>query len=85
MELLIFPLISALASLSIAHFYVLPRWMYKTKLMNVKPFSCVTCLAFWISVIFSLPLMEYKMYFLLPIVGLASSAITILILEKLKI
>lgn len=85
MELLVYPLISALASLSIAHFNVLPRWMYKTKLMNVKPFSCVTCLAFWIGVLLSLPLLDYSLYFMLPVIGLASSAITILILEGFRL
>lgn len=85
MELLVYPLISALASLSIAHFNALPRWIYKIKLMKIKPFSCVTCLSFWIGVTMPIPLLDLSMYYLLPIMGLASSAITILIIEGFKL
>ena len=81
MELLVYPLISALASLAIAHYNVLPRWIYKTILMRNKPFSCVTCLSFWIGVTMPIPLLDLSTYYLLPIMGLASSSISIQVLK----
>jgi hypothetical protein len=81
MELIIYPLISALCALAVAHYNVLPRWFYKIPMMRKKPFSCVTCLSFWISLITSALLLDYTLYYMLPIMALSAPTIAIQIIK----
>ncbi len=43
--------VSTLTALAIAEYHVLPQAWYKTWLARHKPFSCVTCLTFWVAVL----------------------------------
>ncbi len=81
MELIIYPLISALCALAVAHYYVLPRRFYIIPMMRKKPFNCVTCLSFWISLITSALLLDYTLYYMLPIMALSAPTIAIQIIK----
>jgi len=49
MDILVFPiLISALATLAVVEFRVLPGWFYALPFAKRKPFSCMTCFGFWL-------------------------------------
>jgi hypothetical protein len=79
MDTLIFPLlISSLTALAIAEYRVLPQWWYRTWLGRHKPFSCVTCLTFWVAVALTLPTCGWV---LAPVYGLASAGLTVVILQ----
>ena len=79
MDTLIFPLlISSLTALAIAEYHVLPQWWYKTWFARHKPFSCVTCLTFWVAVALTLPTCGWV---LAPVYGLASMGLTVVILQ----
>jgi hypothetical protein len=79
MDILVFPiLISALATLAVVEFRVLPGWFYALSFAKRKPFSCMTCLGFWLGVLLTLPTCQW---YLAPILGLASSATAILLRE----
>jgi len=78
MELILLLLVSSLAALAIAEYYVLPGWWYKTWLGRHKPFSCVTCLSFWLGVCLTLLTCDWM---LAPVYGLASAGLTVVILQ----
>ena len=79
MDTLIFPLlISSLTALAIAEYHVLPQWWYSTWLVRHKPFSCVTCLTFWVTVLLTWSTCGWV---LAPVYGLASAGLTVVILQ----
>jgi len=79
MDTLIFPLlISSLTALAIAEYHVLPQAWYKTWFARHKPFSCVTCLTFWVAVALTLPTCGWVFA---PVYGLASAGLTVVILQ----
>jgi hypothetical protein len=79
MDTLIYPLlISSLTALAIAEYRVLPAFWYRTWLAKHKPFSCITCLSFWISFVLTLTTCESM---LAPVYGLASAGLTVVILQ----
>jgi len=79
MDILVYPiLISALATLAVVEFRVLPGWFYALPIVKRKPFSCMTCFAFWMGVLLTVPTCQW---YLAPILGLASSATAIIIRE----
>jgi hypothetical protein len=79
MDTLIFPLlISSLTALAIAEYHVLPQWWYTTWLGRHKPFSCVTCLTFWVTVLLTWSTCGWV---LAPVYGLASAGLTVVILQ----
>jgi len=78
MELILLLLVSSLAALAIAEYYVMPQWWYKTWLGRHKPFSCVTCLSFWTGFVLTLLTCDWM---LSPVYGLASAGLTVVILQ----
>ena len=79
MDTLVFPLlISSLAALAIAEYHVLPQWFYRTWLGRHKPFSCVTCLSFWVGTCLTLLTCDFAFA---PVYGLASAGLTVVILQ----
>jgi len=78
MELILLLIVSSLAALAIAEYYVLPGWWYKTWLGRHKPFSCVTCLSFWTGFVLTLLTCDWM---LAPVYGLASAGLTVVILQ----
>jgi len=78
MEVLLTLLVSSLTALAIAEYHVLPRWFYRTWLGRHKPFSCVTCLTFWVAALLTLLTCDWM---LAPVYGLASAGLTVVILQ----
>jgi hypothetical protein len=79
MDTLVFPLlISSLASLAIAEYHVLPQWFYRTWLGRHKPFSCITCLSFWMATCLTMLTCDFAFA---PVYGLASAGLTVVILQ----
>ena len=79
MELILTLLVSSLAALAIAEYHVLPAWWYKTWIGRHKPFSCVTCLSFWIMFTVDITNCDFILYAIL--YGLASAGLTVVILQ----
>ena len=78
MEVILTLLVSSLTALAIAEYHVLPQVWYRTWLGRHKPFSCVTCLSFWVAALLALPVFGY---ILAPVCGLASAGLTVVILQ----
>jgi len=78
MEVLLTLLVSSLTALAIAEYHVLPQWWYKTWFARHKPFSCVTCLTFWVAALLTLLTCDWM---LAPVYGLASAGLTVVILQ----
>ena len=78
MEVILTLLVSSLTSLAIAEYHVLPQAWYQTWLGRHKPFSCVTCLTFWVAVLLTMLTCEWM---LAPVYGLASAGLTVVILQ----
>ena len=78
MEVLLTLLVSSLTALAIAEYHVLPHWFYRTWLGRHKPFSCVTCLTFWVAALLTLLTCDWM---LAPVYGLASAGLTVVILQ----
>ena len=78
MEVFLTLLVSSLTALAIAEYHVLPRWFYRTWLARHKPFSCVTCLTFWVAALLTLLTCDW---ILSPVYGLASAGLTVVILQ----
>jgi hypothetical protein len=78
METLLTLLVSSLTALAIAEYHVLPQAWYKTWLAKHKPFSCVTCLTFWVAALLTLLTCDWM---LAPVYGLASAGLTVVILQ----
>ena len=79
MDVLIFPLlVSSLAALAIAEYHVLPQCWYRTWLGRHKPFSCITCLSFWLGASLTLLTCDWM---LAPVYGLASAGLTVVIIQ----
>ena len=78
METLLILIVSSLTALAIAEYHVLPQVWYRTWLARHKPFSCVTCLSFWVAALLALPIFGYL---LAPVCGLASAGLTVVILQ----
>jgi len=78
MQLILLLIVSSLAALAIAEYYVMPQWWYKTWLGRHKPFSCVTCLSFWKGFVLTLLTCDWM---LAPVYGLASAGLTVVILQ----
>ena len=79
MDILVYPiLISALATLAVVEFRVLPQWFYALPFAKRKPFSCMTCFGFWMGVALTLPTCGWM---LAPVYGLASAGLTVVILQ----
>ncbi len=78
MEVLLTLLVSSLTALAIAEYHVLPQVWYRTWLARHKPFSCVTCLTFWVAVLLTLLTCDWM---LAPLYGLASAGLTVVILQ----
>ena len=78
MEVILTLLVSSLTALAIAEYHVLPRWFYRTWLGRHKPFSCVTCLTFWVAALLTLLTCDWM---LAPVYGLASAGLTVVILQ----
>jgi apolipoprotein N-acyltransferase len=83
MELILPLLVSSLAALAIAEYHVLPQWWYKTWLAKHKPFSCVTCLSFWIGFTVGITVFDFNAVVILAAIlyGLASAGLTVVILQ----
>jgi hypothetical protein len=77
------PLICSLAALAIAEYHVLPQWWYKTWLGRHKPFSCVTCLSFWLSFFFGITIFDFNAVgtFAAVLYGLGTAGLTVVILQ----
>ena len=78
MEVILTLLVSSLTALAIAEYHVLPQAWYRTWLGRHKPFSCVTCLTFWVAALLTLLTCDWM---LSPIYGLASAGLTVVILQ----
>ena len=78
MEIILTLLVSSLTALAIAEYHVLPQAWYRTWLGRHKPFSCVTCLTFWVAVLLTLLTCDWM---LAPVYGLASAGLTVVILQ----
>jgi len=78
MEVILTLLVSSLTALAIAEYHVLPQAWYQTWLGRHKPFSCVTCLTFWVAALLTLLTCDYM---LAPVYGLASAGLTVVILQ----
>jgi hypothetical protein len=78
MEVILTLLVSSLTALAIAEYHVLPQVWYRTWLGRHKPFSCVTCLTFWVAALLTLLTCDWM---LAPVYGLASAGLTIVILQ----
>ena len=78
METLLILLVSSLTALAIAEYHVLPQAWYSTWLGRHKPFSCVTCLTFWVAALLTLLTCDWM---LAPVYGLASAGLTVVILQ----
>jgi len=78
METLLTLLVSSLTALAIAEYHVLPQAWYKTWLARHKPFSCVTCLTFWVAALLTLLTCDWM---LAPVYGIASAGLTVVILQ----
>ena len=78
MEVILTLLVSSLTALAIAEYHVLPQAWYRTWLGRHKPFSCVTCLTFWVAVLLTLLTCDWM---LAPVYGLASAGLTVVILQ----
>ena len=78
MEVILTLLVSSLAALAIAEYHVLPQVWYRTWLGRLKPFSCVTCLTFWVAALLTLLTCDWM---LAPVYGLASAGLTVVILQ----
>ena len=70
--------VSSLTALAIAEYHVLPQVWYRTWLGRHKPFSCVTCLTFWVAALLTLLTCDWM---LAPVYGLASAGLTVVILQ----
>ncbi len=78
MEVILTLFVSSLTALAIAEYHVLPQVWYRTWLGRHKPFSCVTCLTFWVAVLLTLLTCDWM---LAPVYGLASAGLTVVILQ----
>ena len=78
MEVILTLFVSSLTALAIAEYHVLPQAWYRTRLGRHKPFSCVTCLTFWVAALLTLLTCDYM---LAPVYGLASAGLTVVILQ----
>ena len=78
MEVILTLLVSSLTALAIAEYHVLPQVWYRTWLGRHKPFSCVTCLTFWVAALLTLLTCDWM---LSPVYGLASAGLTVVILQ----
>ncbi len=78
MEVILTLLVSSLTALAIAEYHVLPQWWYRTWLGRHKPFSCVTCLTFWVAALLTLLTCDWM---LATVYGLASAGLTVVILQ----
>ena len=78
MEVILTLLVSSLTALAIAEYHVLPQVWYRTWLGRHKPFSCVTCLTFWVAALLTLLTCDWM---LAPVYGLASAGLTVVILQ----
>ena len=78
MEVILTLLVSSLAALAIAEYHVLPQAWYRTWLGRHKPFSCVTCLNFWVAALLTMLTCDWM---LAPVYGLASAGLTVVILQ----
>lgn len=78
MEIILTLLVSSLTALAIAEYHVLPQVWYRTWLGRHKPFSCVTCLTFWVAALLTLLTCDWM---LAPVYGLASAGLTVVILQ----
>ena len=78
METLLILLVSSLTALAIAEYHVLPQVWYRTWLGRHKPFSCVTCLTFWVAALLTLLTCDWM---LASVYGLASAGLTVVILQ----
>jgi len=83
MELILPLLVSSLAALAIAEYHVLPGWWYRSWFARHKPFSCVTCLSFWIGFMFGITVFNFNavVIFAAILYGLASAGLTVVILQ----
>jgi len=83
MELILPLLVSSLAALAIAEYHVLPQAWYKTWFAKHKPFSCVTCLSFWVGFTFGITIFDFNavVIFAAVLYGLASAGLTVVILQ----
>lgn len=71
-------LLATMTSLTTNRYNALPSWFYH--FVRIKPFTCMTCMAFWWGVI--LTLFATDLHFLLSIpMGLASSGLTVLFVK----
>ena len=78
MEVILTLLVSSLTALAIAEYHILPQVWYWTWLGRHKPFSCVTCLTFWVAALLTLLTCDWM---LAPVYGLASAGLTVVILQ----
>ena len=78
MEVILTLLVSSLTALAIAEYHVLPQVWYRTWLGRHKPFSCVTCLTFWVAALLTLLTCDWM---LAPVYGVASAGLTVVILQ----
>ena len=78
MEVILTLFVSSLTALAIAEYHVLPQAWYRTWLGRHKPFSCVTCLTFWVAALLTLLTCDWT---LAPVYGLASAGLTVVILQ----
>jgi hypothetical protein len=67
-----------MTGLATTRYNVLPRCFYKH--MNFKPFTCMTCLCFWLGVVMTILFTQSHWALAIP-VGLASSALAIITIK----
>ena len=78
MEVILTLFVSSLTALAIAEYHVLPQAWYRTWLGRHKPFSCVTCLTFWVAVLLTLLTCDWMLAL---VYGLALAGLTVVILQ----
>ena len=71
-------LLATMTSLATNRYNILPTWYYRYA--KTKPFTCMTCMAFWWGAILSIT--ATNLHFLLSIpMGLASAGLTVLFIK----
>jgi hypothetical protein len=78
LDLITILLLAALTALAMNRYNVLPRLYYHYA--KVKPFTCLTCLAFWWGAILTFFFTNIPWLLAIP-VGLSSAGLTVLIIK----
>ena len=77
-DLIITTLLATMTGLAMTRYNVLPTWYYRH--VKCKPFTCMTCLCFWLGVVFTFAFTDAHWLLAIP-VGLSAAALTIIIVK----